>query len=65
MPLNPMPPETKVSQTQAVVATHADLIAQVGLTLTLAVGFTIMGAPPVALGIVIGVIICLAVGLVK
>ncbi len=44
---------------------HAELVAQIGMTLALAISFTVLGTPLVALGIVLGLIVVLSIGLVR
>ncbi len=64
-PLNDEYVPTKREQFDEAFTGHSEVVAQVGLTIALAIGFTMMGAPPVALGIIIGLVVALAIGLVR
>jgi len=65
MPLNPDEPTTTRDRATTFRYEHYVLINQVALALALAFSFTIMGTPPVALGIMIGLVLVLAVGSVR
>lgn len=65
-PLNdPAPLPTTREKLDWAWTTHADIVAQVGLTISLAIAFTILGTALVALGIILGLAVALAVRSVR